>query len=103
MSADGNASAKKLAAKETACCHGFLETNDVNNAGQTTTTPIALAAGNHYYIEVLYKEGTGGDYAEVAWRKEGDSTPAANLAPIPGSFLSTYRSAATSKSTDVRW
>ncbi len=26
--------------------------------------------------------------------KEGDSTPAANLTPIPGSFLSTYRSAA---------
>ena len=27
----------------------------------------------------------------MAWRKEGDTTPAASLTPIPGSFLSSYR------------
>jgi hypothetical protein len=27
----------------------------------------------------------------LAWRKEGDATPAANLSPIPGSLFSSYR------------
>jgi len=93
LSSDNNPNNQTLAAQETICCHGFLEPDDVNNTGQTITTPIALVAGNRYYIEALFKEQGGGDYVEVAWRKQGDTTPAANLTPIPGNFLSTYRSA----------
>jgi hypothetical protein len=37
---------------------------------------------------MIYKEGGGGDYAFVAWRKEGDKTPAASLPYIPGGVLS---------------
>ena len=94
-------SSKMLAAQETSCCHAFLEPDDANNTGQTTAMPTALVAGVHYYIEALYKEGGGGDYVEVAWRKEGDTTPAANLTPIPGTLLSTYRSAGAPKFDSV--
>jgi len=37
---------------------------------------------------MVYKEGGGGDYGQIAWRKEGDSTAANKLTPIPGKFLS---------------
>jgi hypothetical protein len=40
---------------------------------------------------MVYKEGGGGDWAQVAWRKEGDATAAASLTPIPGSVLKAYR------------
>ena len=74
-------------ANEDGCCKGFLEPAD----GVTeTSVPVALQANKPYYIEAFQKEGGGGDFVEVAWRKEGDSTPAASLQPIPGSFLSAY-------------
>lgn len=72
-------------AEETGCCNYFTEPAD----GMTRTSePIHLIAGNRYYIEMVYKEGGGGDYGQVAWRKEGDTTPAASLLPIPGKYLS---------------
>ena len=39
-----------------------------------TSIPIALVAGKKYALQVLWKEGGGGDYAQVAWRKAGDTT-----------------------------
>ena len=74
-----------LIAFETGCCDAFKEPG----AEETSSVPISLQAGQSYYIEAFYKEGGGGDYVQVAWRKETDATPAASLAPIPGSFLST--------------
>ena len=56
------------------------------------SAPQSLVAGKHYYILALHKEGTGGDYVEVAWRKEGDTNAAPTLKPIPGEFLSAYAS-----------
>ena len=70
-------------AEETACCNPFMESGDAR-----TSVPKALVAGKSYAIQVLYKEGTGGDFAQVAWRKVGDTTPAAQLKPIAGAFLS---------------
>ncbi|MFN0125928.1 MAG: LamG-like jellyroll fold domain-containing protein [Verrucomicrobiales bacterium] len=84
ISSDASPTNANIAAFEPTCCRAFLESGDV------TSTLITLTARQRYYIEVLYKEGGGGDYAEVAWRKEGDTTPAAQLTPIPGQFLSTY-------------
>jgi len=55
-----------------------------------TSFPITLVAGQRYAIEVRYKEATGADLCQVAWRKSGDTTPAAQLAPIPVAFLSTF-------------
>ena len=51
--------------------------------------PIPLDADQRYYVEVLQKEGGGGDNLAVGWAKPGES----NCAPsevIPGSVLSPF-------------
>jgi hypothetical protein len=77
---------------------GFLEpTNSTvvsaGGLGFYTSAPIALTAGHSYFIETLHGQGGGGDYVRVAWRgttSTDQNTPAANLAPIPGTYLSAY-------------
>ncbi len=71
-------------AEEPGCCNFFSEPG----AHTRTSEPISLVAGRKYYILMVYKEGGGGDYGQIAWRKEGDSTPAGSLTPIPGKYLS---------------
>lgn len=87
LSTDENPANMELIAFEDGCCKAFLEPAD--NVSQTSH-PVALEAGKRYYIEAFQKEGGGGDYVEVAWRLEGDATPAGELQPIPGRFLSAY-------------
>ena len=70
-------------AEQTGCCTFFTEPDSA-----LTSEPIALVAGKKYFVRLIYKEGGGGDYGQVAWRKEGDATPAGSLMPIPGKFLS---------------
>ena len=65
--------------EETGCCGAF--------SGHATAA-ITLVAGEKYPIQVLYKEGGGGDYAQVAARLASDTTTA--LAPISGAFLGGY-------------
>jgi hypothetical protein len=72
-------------AEEPGCCNGFLEPP----AGQTSE-PQSLAANTPYFIQLFYKEGGGGDFGQVAVRREGDATPAGSLLPIRGDFISTY-------------
>ncbi len=38
------------------------------------SSPINLSADSKYYVELLHKEGTGGDHFSVAWKKPGSST-----------------------------
>ena len=66
------------------CCDAFLEpgTDDA-----TTAVPIPLTAGKAYGFAMAVKEGGGGDWFQVAWRKEGDDTPAADLDPITGAAI----------------
>lgn len=75
-------------AYELGCCGSFFEPDSGDTA--TTATPIRLNAGQKYAILVFLKEGGGGDWLRLAWRNANDSTPAADLQPIPGQFLSTY-------------
>ncbi len=83
--------AASAVAQENACCNAFLEPTNAEGALNTQTSePIQLTAGQSYYVAAVYKEGGGGDFCEVAWRKEGDTTPAASLTPIPGSFFKSY-------------
>jgi hypothetical protein len=70
-------------AEETGCCNNFTEPDSPR-----TSEPVALVANRKYFIRLVYKEGGGGDYGRVAWRKEGDKTPASTLQPIGGQFLS---------------
>jgi len=86
MSTDANpANLAGPLAEETGCCDTYHESGDPE-----TTAPIALVANQRYYVQFLYKEGGGGDYGQVAWRREGDTTPAVSLLPIPGPFLGTF-------------
>jgi hypothetical protein len=69
-------------AEERACCGAFEETGDPR-----TSAPVALLANRRYALQVLWKAGEAGGYAQVAWRRVGDLTPASALAPISGEFL----------------
>ena len=55
--------------EETGCCNPWTT---------HVSAPQALTAGTRYYIEALYKEGTGGDYVKVAARMDTDPPPPDN-------------------------
>ena len=92
LSTNASAQAKVLIAEETDCCDVFQEPGTLNDDGITSpiSEPLHLLSGKQYYVEVLWKEGTGGDYCQVAWRKETDTTAAASLPVIPSQYLATY-------------
>lgn len=78
-------------AEETACCNAFLEPLNSEGVANLQTSDVkTLQAGQTYFLAAIYKEGGGGDFCEVAWRKEGDATPAAQIQPIPGAFFKSY-------------
>ncbi len=71
---------------ETGCCNPFQEPG----LGFTQTSePQDLVAGQRYHIAILWKEGGGGDYADLAWRKVGDPAVPRALPYIPGAVLET--------------
>ncbi|MBK7999718.1 MAG: hypothetical protein IPK15_13625 [Verrucomicrobia bacterium] len=84
LSSDDNAANLQKIAEETACCGPFEEPG-----APETSFAREMLAGQRYAIEVRYKDGTGGDFCQVAWRRDGDTTPAAQLTPVPIAFLST--------------
>lgn len=84
VSTDASPDNLQLVAEETGCCNAFQEPG----SPRTTAAPLTLKAGQKYFIRAIYKEGGGGDWAQVAWRKTTDTTPAASLPPIPSKFIS---------------
>jgi hypothetical protein len=78
LSTDNTAANAVKIQEELACCNGF---------SSHPSAPIPLVAGNPYYIELLYKEGTGGDFGSVAVKQAGDPTSPDSLGPIPAAFL----------------
>jgi hypothetical protein len=77
-------------AQEDGCCGPYEEPGaGFNDVSQTypTSEPITLAAGGKYGVLLLVKEGGGGDWGEVAWRREGDTTPANQLVPLRGALI----------------
>ena len=48
---------------------------------------VRLEAGKRCFIEVLHKEGNGGDHVSVAWRKAGEPPPKNGDEPIGAEFL----------------
>ncbi|MCC7374204.1 MAG: hypothetical protein IT581_06095 [Verrucomicrobiales bacterium] len=83
LSTDETVANLQSIAEETGCCNAFQEPGATQ-----TSSPITLVGGRRYLIQALYKEGTGGDFCQVAWRKVGDTTPSAQLLPIPAAFTS---------------
>ena len=65
-----DAAGKQLVAQEINCCNDFQPTGDAK-----TSVPINLQAGRAYYVEALFKEGTGGDWLKVAARPSGAPVP----------------------------
>ena len=83
LSTDDKEANLQQVAEETGCCNNFTEPDSPR-----TSEPIALKANTKYFVRMIYKEGGGGDYGQVAWRKDGDTTAAGSLTPIAGKFLS---------------
>lgn len=57
------------------------------------SSPVYLNAGEKYYVEVLYKEGYGGDNCAVGWQGPGITGDAER--PIPGSRLRPWTGSTT--------
>lgn len=57
---------------------------DWNARESQKSAPIALVAGQQYYIEVLQKEGGGGDHVAVGWQLPNGTMER----PIPGKRIS---------------
>lgn len=88
LSPDDKPENATMIAEETGCC-GPFEDLDVNNAATETSAPQSLEKGRRYFISALWKEGGGGDYCDVAWRKVGDPAVPRALPYIQGNVLET--------------
>ncbi len=64
---------------------GWTNSREWNKYSTQQSTTINLVAGQKYYIEVLHKEGTGGDNVAVAWQGPGITQQV-----IAGSYLSPF-------------
>jgi xyloglucan-specific exo-beta-1,4-glucanase len=68
--------------------NGWTNSREWNKYSTQQSAAINLVAGQKYYIEVLHKEGSGGDNVAVAWQGPGITQqviPGTNLSPfIPG-------------------
>jgi hypothetical protein len=64
---------------------GYTSYRNYSGGGQSAL--INLTAGQRYYVEILHKEGSGGDHLSVAWKAPGAAIPADGSAPIDGAYL----------------
>jgi hypothetical protein len=71
-------------------CTAWSNFRDYADADVVQSGPIALVAGQKYFIEAIQKEGGGGDHVSIA-AKLDDGTPIANGAPsLPASMIAPY-------------
>ncbi|NJN34200.1 MAG: hypothetical protein HC817_08075, partial [Saprospiraceae bacterium] len=63
--------------------NGWTNVNEFTKYSTQGSTTIALIAGQNYYVELLNKEGGGGEFFQVHWTTPSNSTrtivPGANL------------------------
>ncbi|HEY0611035.1 MAG TPA: T9SS type A sorting domain-containing protein, partial [Chitinophaga sp.] len=78
-------SANPASSSRIAYVNGWTNSREWNKYGTQQSVTINLTAGQKYYIEVLQKEGSGGDNVAVAWQGPGISQQV-----IPGSYLSPF-------------
>src|SRR5882724_11092796 len=55
---------------------------------QTTTTPIHMIGGQKYAIQILFKEGSGNDFVQVAMQPSTGTNAAASLQPLKSTMVS---------------
>jgi len=63
----------------------WTNSREWNRFSSQQSSPVALTAGQKYYIEVLHKENSGGDNIAVAW-----SGPGISQQVIDGQYLSPW-------------
>jgi hypothetical protein len=78
LSSDQTEASKEMITAETACCNPF---------SAHASASIALVAGQAYWFQLLYKEGTGGDYGQAAVKFTDDPVSPDSLQPISGALL----------------
>lgn len=80
-----------------ASVNGWTNVNTWNTYSSQQSTTVYLVAGQSYYIEANYKEGTGGDHVEVGWQLPSGTSER----PIPNSRYSapTTSTSAAAQST----
>jgi len=88
LSTNSNPANKRLIAYEPQWNGSRHWTNTTRRPAQENiSAPIALQAGQSYYIEALAKEGVGSDNFAVAFRRTIDPIPSNGSPPIAGSNL----------------
>ncbi len=65
---------------------GWTGITEFNKYASQNSGDIFLEAGKGYYLEVLHKEGSGGDHFQVYWQTPSNTTRTI----ISGNFLSPY-------------
>ena len=66
ISTDADPANAVRVAEQTGCCNNFT----LDDGGLSGT--VDLVEGQQYYMEALLKEGGGGDWMTVAWRKPSE-------------------------------
>lgn len=82
LSTDANPANKTKIASMT----GWTNSREWNKYGSQQSAAKSLTAGQSYYVEVLHKEGDGGDNLAVGWTGPDIATTTV----VDGSFLSPY-------------
>lgn len=68
---------------------GWTNSREWNKYASQKSTARTLTAGQRYYVEVLHKEGSGGDNVAVGWMKPGGSGTVPSEV-VPGIQLSPW-------------
>ncbi len=95
LSTDTSRANAVVVAEETGCCNGFLRT------APQGSEPIALEAGQGYYIEMLMKEGGGGDFFQVGWSLDGGPIEVIPLAYVQRDISSYALGTGVTEVTDL--
>ena len=85
LSTDANPANKR----QIAAVSGWTNSREWTRESTQKSAAIALTSGQKYYVEVLHKEGGGGDNLAVGWAKPGQSTTTPSEI-VPGSVLSPF-------------
>ncbi len=83
LSTDENPTNKTKVAEVT----GYTGVTEYTKYPEQNSSAISLLGGGKYYVEVLHKEGAGGDHFQVYWQTPSNS----NRVIIDGSYLSPYQ------------
>jgi len=66
---------------------GWTNEGEYTKYAAQTSLPIPLRAGEYYYVELLHKEGGGGDHFALHWQTPTNG----NRAIVPGSALAAWQ------------